>query len=90
MCSLYCHDTFILNLYLFIQQHYDHYNRKYGTTDPLTWDEYDDQVEKFKLEKIVPHMMAVEQEERQYPFYAMHLLIYAFELLRMNGFLDSG
>lgn len=31
------------------------------------WDEYDEDIEKFKLKYIVPHIVSIEQSEKRYP-----------------------
>ncbi|CAL1272198.1 unnamed protein product [Larinioides sclopetarius] len=47
--------------------HYDWYNKKYGSDgmhEPLTWDEYDDVIENFKMEKICANIAKTEREEK--------------------------
>ncbi|GBL93182.1 tRNA pseudouridine synthase A [Araneus ventricosus] len=47
--------------------HYDWYNKKYGSDgmhEPLTWDEYNDVIEKFKIEKICANIAKTEREEK--------------------------
>ncbi|XP_055947803.1 pseudouridylate synthase 1 homolog isoform X2 [Argiope bruennichi] len=47
--------------------HYDWYNKKYGSDgmhEPLTWDEYNEVVENFKMEKICANIAKTEREEK--------------------------
>ncbi|GFR26932.1 tRNA pseudouridine synthase A [Trichonephila clavata] len=47
--------------------HYDWYNKKYGSDGmhkPLKWDEFNDQIEVFKVEKICANIAKTEREEK--------------------------
>ncbi|XP_052129000.1 pseudouridylate synthase 1 homolog [Frankliniella occidentalis] len=46
------------------KQYFEGYNRIHGhQNEPLIWDEYDEEVEKFKNEVVVPRIVQLEQKE---------------------------
>jgi len=71
-----------LNL-LLEEPHYDTYNKKYGNDgfhDPLCWDEYEKEIEKFSLDHILPVIYKGEIEENSMMNWLATLALHTFSV----------
>lgn len=59
--------------------HFDHYANFYRTHDPLTFDEFDEEVEKFRREQIYPLIVETEINEQSMVQWLEYLCIHLFD-----------
>ncbi|CAF1494441.1 unnamed protein product [Adineta ricciae] len=55
--------------------HYDRYDKKFGNDgqhDALTWNEVENEVNNFKEETIIPHIVKREIADKSYPFFCIY------------------
>ena len=82
---------------IYFQQYFDNYNRKFHKVrEPFLWNEYEDDIENFKFQNIVPHIVAMEQSEKRYTWRPVIFELFMFLLpnhilyfFSMESFLDE-
>merc|ERR1712117_373648 len=68
--------------------HYENYNRKYGKDglhQPLDWDEYKEEISKFKKEYITREIIETEKNEKSMMEWMATLPLHSFDVITDIG-----